>query len=378
MGGVTTYYVGDHFEWTGSTSTMVKYYYAGGQRVAMRQGRTLYFLLGAHLGSTSVTAHRNGTLSSSQRYSPWGGTQSGSSPTSFQTSSTDLGTLYYLDPAHAHAATHVGGKLATHRKYTYDANGSMLTRVENGATYTQGWNQENRLQTVTVNGTTTTFTYDGDGVLVKKVIGNATTYYVGPHFEKTSAPEVVTKYYTFGGQRVAMRVCNWSGGSCGTNGVNSTLTYLHSDHLGSASVATCGNTGGCSGVALGGVVSSMRYTAYGLARPGGTMVTDRRFTGQRYEAGLGLYDYNARFYDPYLNRFLAADTLVPDPTNPQSLNRYSYAYNHLLRHVDPTRHAPLDEPWQAEFEKAHGGVPDWHDRLIRLFSIAYPVELIGL
>jgi len=250
------------------------------------------------------------------------------------TSSTDLGTLYYLDPAHAHAhaATHVGGKLATHRKYTYDANGSMLTRVENGATYTQGWNQENRLQTVTVNGTTTTFTYDGDGVLVKKVVGSATTYYIGPHFEKTSAPEVVTKYYTFGGQRVAMRVCNGSNGSCGTNGVNSTLTYLHSDHLGSASLATN---------STGGVVNTMRYTAYGLARSG-TMVTDRRFTGQRYEAGLGLYDYNARFYDPLLGRFISADTIVPSPGNPQSLNRYSYVNNNPLRYIDPDGHILLE------------------------------------
>ncbi|MEJ5312681.1 MAG: hypothetical protein WHX52_23195 [Anaerolineae bacterium] len=45
---MTTYSVGVHFEWTGSTSTMVKYYYAGGQRVAMRDNNTLYFLLGDH------------------------------------------------------------------------------------------------------------------------------------------------------------------------------------------------------------------------------------------------------------------------------------------------------------------------------------------
>ena len=32
LNGMTTYYAGNHFEWTGSTSTMVKYYYAGGQR----------------------------------------------------------------------------------------------------------------------------------------------------------------------------------------------------------------------------------------------------------------------------------------------------------------------------------------------------------
>ncbi|HOT93157.1 MAG TPA: hypothetical protein PLJ78_14540 [Anaerolineae bacterium] len=46
---MTIYYVGTHYEWTGSASTMVKYDYAGGQRVAMRQGSsTLYFLLGDH------------------------------------------------------------------------------------------------------------------------------------------------------------------------------------------------------------------------------------------------------------------------------------------------------------------------------------------
>ena len=63
MGGVTTYYVGNYFEWTGSTSTMIKYYYAGSQRVAMRRGNpgTLSFLLGDHLGSTSLTASGTGS-----------------------------------------------------------------------------------------------------------------------------------------------------------------------------------------------------------------------------------------------------------------------------------------------------------------------------
>jgi len=69
MGGVTTYYVGNYFEWTGSTTSMVKYYYAGSQRVAMRVGSNApSYLLGDHLGSTSVTANSNGTLYTEQRY----------------------------------------------------------------------------------------------------------------------------------------------------------------------------------------------------------------------------------------------------------------------------------------------------------------------
>jgi hypothetical protein len=47
----------------------------------------------------------------------------------------------------------------------------------------------------------------------------------------------------------------------------------------------------------------------------------------------------ARFYVPYINRFISADTIVPDPSSPQSFNRYSYALNNPLRYVDPSGHA---------------------------------------
>ena len=53
---------------------------------------------------------------------------------------------------------------------------------------------------------------------------------------------------------------------------------------------------------------------------------------------LGLLYYNARFYAPGLGRFLSADSIVPDPTNPQSLNRYSYTRNSPLNLIDPTGH----------------------------------------
>lgn len=46
----------------------------------------------------------------------------------------------------------------------------------------------------------------------------------------------------------------------------------------------------------------------------------------------------ARYHDPGLRRFISADTIVPDPNNPQSLNRYSYCLNNPLKYVDPTGH----------------------------------------
>jgi RHS repeat-associated protein len=51
-----------------------------------------------------------------------------------------------------------------------------------------------------------------------------------------------------------------------------------------------------------------------------------------------LMDYGARFYSPALGRFISADSVVPQPENPQNLNRYAYTLNNPLKYVDPTGH----------------------------------------
>jgi hypothetical protein len=48
--------------------------------------------------------------------------------------------------------------------------------------------------------------------------------------------------------------------------------------------------------------------------------------------------YHARYYAPALGRFISADTMVPSPSNPPGLNRYSYVYNNPLNLVDPSGH----------------------------------------
>ena len=45
-----------------------------------------------------------------------------------------------------------------------------------------------------------------------------------------------------------------------------------------------------------------------------------------------------RGWPPLLGRFLSPDTLVPQPDDPQSFNRYSYVRNNPLRYVDPSGH----------------------------------------
>jgi len=48
--------------------------------------------------------------------------------------------------------------------------------------------------------------------------------------------------------------------------------------------------------------------------------------------------YGARYYSPGLGRWISADTVVPEPGNPQALNRYAYVYNNPLRYTDPSGH----------------------------------------
>jgi len=113
---------------------------------------------------------------------------------------------------------------------------------------------------------------------------------------------------------------------------NSTLSYLHGDHLGSTSVATN---------ASGAATSSVRYYAYGGQRGTGSIFalpTDHAFTGQKLDKGTGLLYYGARYYDSALGVFISPDSIVPQPGDPLSLNRYIYTLNNPLKYTDPSGH----------------------------------------
>jgi len=72
----------------------------------------------------------------------------------------------------------------------------------------------------------------------------------------------------------------------------------------------------------------------------GSLPTTYNYTGQRLDGDTGLLYYGARYYDPALMRFVQADTVVPEPGNPQALNRYAYVLNNPLKYTDPSGHWP--------------------------------------
>jgi hypothetical protein len=57
--------------------------------------------------------------------------------------------------------------------------------------------------------------------------------------------------------------------------------------------------------------------------------------------------YGARYYDAALGRFVQADTIVPNPANPQDLNRYAYVRNNPLRYTDPSGYIAENEVERA-------------------------------
>ncbi len=149
-----------------------------------------------------------------------------------------------------------------------------------------------------------------------------------------------------------------SNGNPGTG----TLSYFLTDHLGSIVTVLDKN---------GAPVSQQRYLPFGQVRSdvGKISQTDFGYTGQRNmdvqgnSLPLGLMDYNARFYDPYITHFSQPDSIIPDQYNPQDLNRYAYVGNNPINGTDPTGHSgcsdiPIDSPARASCD-ASGNLDEY-------------------
>ncbi len=163
---------------------------------------------------------------------------------------------------------------------------------------------------------TTTYVYDTDGGRIKKVTASGTTIYVSQAYE--IQPNKTIEHIFLGQKRIASRDSQGN------------LYFYHADHLDSTNVITN---------AQGQPVVLMEYTPYGVpSRVEGQLPSDHQFAGKRQDPQTGLIFFESRYYDPHLGRFITPDTIVPNPANPQDLNRYTYANNNPVSNVDPTGH----------------------------------------
>jgi RHS repeat-associated protein len=163
-----------------------------------------------------------------------------------------------------------------------------------------------RIASLAVSGGTVSasFVYDADGNRIKGTIGSVTTVYIAGVYEYQGG--ATTHYY----EGHAFRRTGYAS--------NNGVFYLLQDHLGSNRdlINEDGTRNGRN-----------FYFPYGGNRAGVPFNprSTKRFTGQYHEQGLpgaeGLSYYGARWYDAQLGRFVSADTIVPNPANPQDLNR---------------------------------------------------------
>ncbi len=174
-------------------------------------------------------------------------------------------------------------------------------------------------------GGTTTMDYDYTGQRVKKYgpLGQVLYPFAGYEIDPDGTK---TKFFRAGNELLAAKQ---------SPVVNpEKKLFYHNDHLGGVNVITD---------ITGNRVQLTEYDPWGkVSRSEGNADPSRRFTGQELDPETGLYYYGGRYYDPELARFISPDMFVPQPDNPQSLNRYSYVINNPQRHIDPSGHSFWD------------------------------------
>ncbi|MBF0593330.1 MAG: hypothetical protein HQL22_00010 [Candidatus Omnitrophica bacterium] len=120
------------------------------------------------------------------------------------------------------------------------------------------------------------------------------------------------------------------------------IYYFHVDHLGSTNVLT-DRWGGQREVTEYDPFGQIIRHDQGLNVP--KVLTWNYFTGKKLDDESGLMYYGARYYNPKLGRFITPDTIVQAPSNPQTLNRYTYCNNNPVNLIDSTGHDWWSRAW---------------------------------
>ena len=227
--------------------------------------------------------------------------------------------------------THVGtddpSVAQTHR---YDGRGNLRREIGNGNRQ-YAWDHADRLRVFSHGALNARYCYDVAGQRVKKVVtrGEArveVTVYVDDIFEhhRVRTPDGVaenTYLHVLDDQRRIALVR--SGGPIDDADEVPAVQYVLGDHLGNAVVVVDDE---------GGWVNVEEYSPYGESLFGGFSRKRYRFGGKERDEESGLGFYGARYYVPWLSRWIS-----PDPAGlTEGLNRYPYANNSPLRFVDRT------------------------------------------
>jgi RHS repeat-associated protein len=202
--------------------------------------------------------------------------------------------------------------------FTYDENGNTLAKTGSSGTTTYNWDFENRLTSVILPGAggTVTFKYDPLGRRIQK-----------------SSPSATTNYLYDGDDSVAE--VNPSGTLLASyaqgEGVDEPLAELRNGTVGYYEQDGLGSVTSIAGI-TGTLLDSDTYDSFGnVTASNGSFGNPFQYTGRDYDPETGLRYYRARYYDPFIGRFISED-----PARfAASSNFYDYTDNSPTNWTDP-------------------------------------------
>ncbi|MER5888642.1 RHS repeat-associated core domain-containing protein [Streptomyces sp. NPDC001941] len=203
--------------------------------------------------------------------------------------------------------------------FAYDETGNTTRRVTARGDQKLTWDAEGHLETSTIDGKTSSFVYDAEGVrLLRKEPGKTTLYMDSQELTLTTADSKVSGVRYYKSQKATI-VATSEGG----------LSYLLSDHHGTDEVAVD--------------AYSLEYTrrgqtAFGTPRgeqpQDGAWPGEKGFVGGTNDGSTGFVHIGAREYDSENGKFISVDPVM-DLTDPQQINPYSYGNNNPTTFSDP-------------------------------------------
>jgi RHS repeat-associated protein len=205
---------------------------------------------------------------------------------------TQFGTASYTHDNEGQTTTRTD--IPTTSNYTWDARGRLTHATpSNGQIIDYAYDTYGRRISRTANGTTTSFLYDQEDIVLDQDASGATVDYLNG---LSIDDKLLQKTQTTGS------------------------LYFLQDHLGSTSALT--NSGGT-------IVERISYEGFGASS--GSTLTRFNYTGREYDVVSELLYCRARWYDAKQGRFISEDPIGLDG----GTNFYAYVGSNPLSYVDP-------------------------------------------